>query len=82
MKFLYNCVISIIFISGISLFERMVRNNIKCHTLNVQHRMRPEISSLIRPSIYENLIDHSTTENRKMISGIFNRCDVCDISCK
>lgn len=27
----------------ISLFERMINNGINCHTLAVQHRMRPEV---------------------------------------
>ncbi|XP_076264518.1 NFX1-type zinc finger-containing protein 1-like isoform X2 [Rhynchophorus ferrugineus] len=58
---------------GISLFERLVRNNVRCYTLNVQHRMRPEISSLIKPSIYENLIDHNTTLDRERILGM-NKC--------
>ncbi|XP_044269806.1 NFX1-type zinc finger-containing protein 1-like isoform X2 [Tribolium madens] len=57
---------------GISLFERMIRNNIHCYTLNVQHRMRPEISSLIRPTIYDFLEDHPSVYNRPKISGIDN----------
>ncbi|XP_050297932.1 NFX1-type zinc finger-containing protein 1-like [Anthonomus grandis grandis] len=55
---------------GISLFERMVLNNIRCHTLNVQHRMRPEISQLIKPHIYEHLIDHNSTLQRAPILGV------------
>ncbi|CAG9814752.1 unnamed protein product [Phaedon cochleariae] len=43
---------------GVSLFERLVRNDVQCHTLNVQHRMRSEICSLIRPAIYAKLEDH------------------------
>ncbi|EFA00122.1 NFX1-type zinc finger-containing protein 1 [Tribolium castaneum] len=57
---------------GISLFERMIRNNIHCYTLNVQHRMRPEISSLIRPTIYDFLEDHPSVYNRPKISGVDN----------
>jgi hypothetical protein len=38
---------------GTSLFERMIINDVHCYTLNVQHRMRPEISCLIRPTIYD-----------------------------
>ncbi|XP_030749161.1 NFX1-type zinc finger-containing protein 1-like [Sitophilus oryzae] len=55
---------------GVSLFERMVNNNIQCYTLNVQHRMKPEISSLIKPSIYEDLQDHESTLQRDPILGV------------
>jgi len=47
----------------------MVRNNIMCHTLNVQHRMRPEISRLIKPHIYPDLLDHESTMDRSPILG-------------
>ncbi|RZC41405.1 NFX1-type zinc finger-containing protein 1, partial [Asbolus verrucosus] len=57
---------------GISLFERMLINNIHCYTLNVQHRMRPEISGLIRPSIYPFLEDHPSVHQRPPITGIDN----------
>jgi superfamily I DNA and/or RNA helicase len=30
--------------------------------LNIQRRMRPEISTLIRSTLYPNLVDHETTE--------------------
>ncbi|XP_066147854.1 NFX1-type zinc finger-containing protein 1-like isoform X2 [Euwallacea fornicatus] len=55
---------------GVSLFERMVRNNIQCYTLDVQHRMRPEISQLVKPHIYPNLKDHESTLQRPHILGI------------
>lgn len=48
----------------------MVLNKIQCYTLNVQHRMRPEISSLICPMIYQNLMDHESTMNRPSIQGV------------
>lgn len=57
-------------ILGISLFERMVRNNIMCHTLNVQHRMKPQLSRLIKPHIYPDLIDHESTVQRPPILGL------------
>jgi len=41
----------------ISLFERLVQNKMACYTLETQHRMRPEIASLLRPQIYEKLLD-------------------------
>ncbi|XP_030764249.1 NFX1-type zinc finger-containing protein 1-like isoform X2 [Sitophilus oryzae] len=55
---------------GVSLFERMVNNNIQCYTLNVQHRMKPEISSLIKPTIYKDLEDHESTLQRDPILGV------------
>lgn len=58
------------FFLGISLFERMVLNKIQCYTLNIQHRMRPEISSLICPMIYPHLMDHESTMNRPPIQGV------------
>lgn len=42
----------------ISLFERMINNNLHCATLTTQYRMRPEIANLIRPSIYKDLTDN------------------------
>ncbi|XP_044753526.1 NFX1-type zinc finger-containing protein 1-like isoform X3 [Coccinella septempunctata] len=55
---------------GISLFERMVQNEVQCFTLNTQHRMRPEISALIKPSIYPDLKDHESVMERPRIQGI------------
>lgn len=55
---------------GISLFERMVMNNVQCYSLNVQHRMRPEISALIKPNIYEFLQDHPSVMQRAPIRGV------------
>ena len=39
----------------VSLFERLVKNKLPFVTLEVQHRMRPEIAELICPHIYETL---------------------------
>jgi len=39
----------------VSLFERLVKNKLPFATLEVQHRMRPEIAQLICPHIYETL---------------------------
>jgi hypothetical protein len=55
---------------GISLFERMVINKIQLYTLNVQHRMKPEISKLISPTIYPALQDHPSVTKRSPITGI------------
>ena len=53
----------------LSLFERMVNNKLPVKTLNVQHRMRPEISKYVRP-IYDMLDDHISVEERPVIKGL------------
>lgn len=55
---------------SVSLFERLVKNEIPYVTLNVQHRMRPEISRLIHPSIYDDLKDHETVQRYDSIKGV------------
>ena len=55
---------------GVSLFERLILNNFPFVTLKVQHRMRPEISSLIRPSIYEELEDAEEVKKYNHVQGI------------
>lgn len=55
---------------GISLFERMARNGIQCYKLNVQHRMRPEISILLQSTIYPFLCDHESVKERPSIQGM------------
>lgn len=54
----------------ISLFERLINNGIECYTLNIQHRMRPEISTLLVPTIYPKLLDHPSVQHRDKIKGI------------
>lgn len=54
----------------ISLFERLIKNGIHCYTLNIQHRMRPEISTLLVPTIYPKLLDHPCVRQREKIRGI------------
>ncbi|KAK3589661.1 hypothetical protein CHS0354_015165 [Potamilus streckersoni] len=53
----------------ISLFERMVNNGIQCDCLEEQHRMRPEISMLLR-HIYPNLRDHESVSEYEHIRGV------------
>ena len=53
----------------LSLFERMVNNNMKCPSLNVQHRMRPAISSNLK-YIYPNLIDHISVKSYPHVLGV------------
>lgn len=45
-------------------------NGIQCNTLNVQHRMRPEISRLITPAIYRILHDHETVKKYPDVRGM------------
>ena len=44
----------------ISLFERLVRNDFPRVTLEIQHRMRPEIAELVHPLIYPVLENHES----------------------
>lgn len=48
----------------------MVLNKIQCYTLNIQHRMKPEISSLVCPMIYPHLKNHESVMNRPPILGV------------
>ena len=59
---------------NVSLFERLVRGGLRHGELAVQHRMRPEISALIRPT-YPLLRDGPTTHDRPHIRGLTS--DVC-----
>ncbi|KAJ4436029.1 hypothetical protein ANN_18655 [Periplaneta americana] len=54
----------------ISLFERMLKNNMQCSVLKVQHRMRPEIAQLITPTIYPELENHSSVTEFESIHGV------------
>ena len=64
----------------VSLFERLLLNGLPHATLLIQHRMRPQISSLVRPSIYEKLIDHDSVQIYENIKScdtnmfFFNHC--------
>ena len=54
----------------VSLFERLATQpGFPIHTLSVQHRMRPEISSLIKPT-YPALQDHPSVLGRDNIRGL------------
>lgn len=55
---------------SVSLFERLIMNGCPFVTLGVQHRMRPEISKLIHPSIYRELSDHHSVTKYDHINGI------------
>ena len=53
-----------------SLFERLVLKGYPHTTLTQQHRMRPEISVLIRRLTYPDLIDADSTKGRPNIRGL------------
>lgn len=51
-----------------SLFERLIHKKYPVTTLEVQHRMRPEISQFLRRT-YLTLRDHDNTKRRDSIKG-------------
>ena len=53
----------------LSLFERMIRNGMDCHCLDIQHRMRPEIAGLLQ-DIYPNLQNHSSVLQYPDVKGV------------
>jgi AAA domain len=53
-----------------SLFERLVTNNMPSVALEVQHRMRPEISRIIRAQTYPMLRDHESVHGRPDVKGV------------
>ena len=53
----------------VSLFERMINNGLTCHSMNTQHRMRPEIADIMR-IIYPELVDDVSVQNYNSITGI------------
>lgn len=54
----------------ISLFERMINNNLHSVTLTTQYRMRTEIANLIRPMIYKDLIDNDNVHRYPNVIGV------------
>ena len=55
-----------------SLFERLVVEGHPYRSLSKQHRMRPEISALVRHLTYPDLTDGPGTEFRPQIRGLQN----------
>ncbi|XP_033626155.1 NFX1-type zinc finger-containing protein 1-like [Asterias rubens] len=53
-----------------SLFERMINNGVPCQTLTHQHRMRPEISKLMKKHFYKNLHDDESVKGFDDIKGV------------
>lgn len=56
----------------VSLFERLMRNGIPCHRLSLQHRMRPEISHILKihSDFYPGLLDHEMVNKYDNILGV------------
>ena len=54
---------------NVSLFERLVLSGVPHTTLNKQHRMRPEISNLVRALTYPELEDAEKTKGRPAFRG-------------
>lgn len=53
-----------------SIFERLVLKGYPHYTLEAQHRMRPEISALVRELTYPDLVDAPRTQGRSNIHGL------------
>ncbi|KAF7355553.1 hypothetical protein MSAN_01472400 [Mycena sanguinolenta] len=53
-----------------SLFERLVLKGYPHKVLTQQHRMRPEISALVRSLTYPDLVDAPGTMNRPNLRGV------------
>ena len=54
----------------ISLFERLITVGIPHATLEIQHRMRPEIAGLVHPYIYPKLLNHESVLVYEDVRGI------------
>ena len=56
---------------AVSLFERLTVNGIPFTTLEVQHRMRPEIAELLlQANIYSHLENHDSVKHYEHVLGI------------
>ncbi|KAG8980424.1 hypothetical protein FRC05_006056 [Tulasnella sp. 425] len=53
-----------------SLMERLSSSGLRMSRLDVQRRMRPEISELIRCTLYPSLIDDDTVKARPSVRGM------------
>ena len=53
----------------VSFFERMVKNEIEFNCLELQHRMRPEIASIMT-HIYPDLKDHDDVKTYPNVKGV------------
>jgi helicase required for RNAi-mediated heterochromatin assembly 1 len=55
---------------NISLFERLIKNNLQNISLDVQMRMRPEFCDLLRESVYFNLKDGENVLKYPNVKGM------------
>jgi superfamily I DNA and/or RNA helicase len=53
----------------VSLFERMINNDVPYERLRIQHRMRPEIAALLKPHIYEDLENADSVHDYPDVKG-------------
>ncbi|XP_030831564.1 NFX1-type zinc finger-containing protein 1-like [Strongylocentrotus purpuratus] len=54
----------------VSLFERLINNEFPYSQLELQHRMRIELSNLIRRHFYDNLQDHDTVKRYESVKAV------------
>ena len=54
----------------ISLFERLIKNNVASNRLGQQHRMRPAISYQMQQCFYKGLENHHSVMSRPDIPGV------------
>ena len=55
---------------NLSLFERLIGAGLAHKTLEMQHRMRPDISSIARHMTYPYLRNHPSVEGRDAVRGL------------
>lgn len=55
----------------ISLFERLVRQGVKPHLLNIQYRMHPSIAIFPSTNFYDNMLENGVTNEQRPIVGGF-----------
>ncbi|CAM9620630.1 unnamed protein product [Choristocarpus tenellus] len=63
---------------NVSLFERLIQRGYPHTTLELQHRMPPEVSKLVKDLTYPQLRDGPSTSNRPQLKGIRDR--VCFVA--
>jgi len=66
---------------NVSMFERLVLSGVPHTTLTKQHRMRPEISSLVRSLTYPELEDADKTKGRPALRGFQDNVMFVSHSC-
>ncbi|XP_030846999.1 NFX1-type zinc finger-containing protein 1-like [Strongylocentrotus purpuratus] len=54
----------------VSLFERLIKNEFPYSQLKLQHRMRIELSDLMRRNFYDNLQDHDTVKRYGNVKAV------------